>query len=104
MTHKQDLLNIIVKSLRTRPETWRWDGNSDPSHIIHDSGVKLWIYSGSARLWQPDVRFGFEGRLRLRLAFRYWRKASGNSAAKQLEDRRVIEALIMLGFHPEQSL
>jgi len=94
-TSKKALLAETISSLRNDPGSWNWGAPDRRSHISHHSGVKVWVSDLSAYVWQPfEVKFGFIGHLRLRSAFRHWRRVQGRKQARLME---VQNASLVLG-------
>lgn len=79
---KKALLRELCSSLRADPASWRWTYSDRRYLITHISGVALWVGGGECHVYEPKkITFGFWGWLRLRSAFRSWRRLRGNGAA-----------------------
>ena len=76
MTYRTDLLRELIASLRDTPADWRWTYPDRRFSIEHiRSGVQIWTAVGDCHVDRPrKITFGFWGRLRLRSAFRHWRR------------------------------
>lgn len=95
MTAQTELLAALIASLRNEPEEWNW-GNADHYHIRHSSGVRVWVSSGCAHAWEPAIHFGFWGKMRLRAAFRHWRRVHGTAIAYRAAQQAIIDTLVRL--------
>jgi hypothetical protein len=97
MHTKTELCDQIIRSLRDEPHKWHWDDGRD-TWIAHRCGLKLWVWSGAMRVYQPaKIEFRFFNRCRLRRAFRHWVLVYGRGLILREENQTIawaVETLI----------
>lgn len=94
---KKELLGELIDLLRNDVGAWHMGGSDYDCLCIHRSGLKLWVYCGSANVWDPErIYFSYWGKKRLRAAFRYWRRVHGRRLDRLREAAAIQKSLEML--------